>query len=94
MLDVRRIDFPDRKPAFYDHRIEVDGLGGAWVRRHMPVGERPTYDVFDAQGHRALVVALPADRRLVGFGTDALYAVRYDEFDLTYGERYPLPDAT
>jgi hypothetical protein len=91
-LDVDRIAFPDRKPAFYADRILVDGLGRAWVRRHMPAGEPPTYDVFDGRGERVRVVELPADRRLVGFGAGSLYAVRYDEFDLTYVERYALPD--
>ncbi len=90
-VDVDRIDFPDRKPAFYADRIEVDGLGRAWVRRHLPAGERPTYDVFDASGQQVKEVVLPLETRLVGFGDGTLYAVRFDEFDLAYVQRFSLP---
>jgi hypothetical protein len=38
-------------------------------------------------------MTLSNDRRVIGFGNGTVYAVRYDEFDLNYLERYALPGA-
>ena len=83
--------WPDSKPAFYQGRIPVDPLGHAWVRRHTDAGDAPVYDLFSASGTRETTVEMPMGRRVVSFGDGVLYAVRMDEFDLQYLERYALP---
>ena len=92
--DARAVDqfsWPDTKPAFYGGRIPVDPLGRAWIRRHVDAGEESTYDVFDASGNPLGTVALPHGKRVVGFGPESLYVVAFDDLDLSYLERYPLP---
>lgn len=89
--DLDGYAWPEFKPAFYDGAIPVDGLGRAWVRRHRDAGEAPMYDVFGGSGERRMVVELPMNRRVVGFGNDVLYAVHMDEFGLQTLERYALP---
>ncbi len=84
-------EWPDSKPAFFQGRIPVDPMGRAWVRRHTAAGDAPVYDLFDGSGSREATVELPAGRRVVAFGDGVLYAVRMDEFDLQYLERYGLP---
>ena len=84
-------EWPDSKPAFFQGRIPVDPMGRAWVRRHTAAGEAPLYDLFDESGMREATVELPIGRRVVSFGDGVLYAVRMDEFDLQYLERYRLP---
>lgn len=90
----REIDtytWPDRKPPFYGGRIPIDRQGRAWVRRHLEAGEDPLYDVFDRRGERVGSVRLVGLREVVGFGDGAVYVVAYDEFDLSYLERYAMP---
>ena len=92
--DARAVDqfsWPDTKPAFYGGRIPVDPLGRAWIRRHVDAGEESTYDVFDASGNPLGTMALPHGKRVVGFGPESLYVVAFDDLDLSYLERYPLP---
>jgi hypothetical protein len=83
--------WPEEKPGFYSGRIPVDFAGRAWVRRHVEAGESSTYDVFDAAGTRLETVLLPNGKRVIGFGTNAVYIVSYDEFDLNYLEKYLMP---
>ena len=89
--DLDRYQWPDRKPAFFQGRVPVDPLGRAWVRRHTDAGDAPVYDLFSGSGMREMTVELPMGRRVVSFGNGVLYAVRMDEFDLQYLERYALP---
>lgn len=84
-------DFPEVKPPFYDGRIVVDPLGRAWVRRHVDAGADATYDLFDRSAEHVATYTLPTNKRVIGFGDGTLYAVAFDEFDLSYLERYPLP---
>ncbi len=86
-----RYAWPDRKPPFYNATVLVDDVGRAWVRRHVAAGKQPTFDVFDGSAERVATVVLPMGRRIVGFGPSGLYAVRVDEFDLNYLERYEMP---
>ena len=58
----------------------------------MGAGGPPTYDVFDRSGERVGTVELGSDRKVVGFGEDAVYVVAYDPFDLNYLERYAMPE--
>lgn len=92
---ARQIDqysWPDREPPFYAGRIPVDPAGRAWVRRHVPAGRPSTYDIFDRSGERIGTVLLESGKRVIGFGTDSVYVVRYDELDLNYLEKYPVPE--
>ncbi len=89
--DLDRYQWPDSKPAFFQGRVPVDPAGRAWVRRHTEAGDAPAYDVFSGSGMREMTVELPMGRRVVSFGNGVLYAVRMDEFDLQYLERYALP---
>ena len=89
--DLDSYEWPDSKPAFHQGRIPVDSLGRAWVRRHTAAGDAPVYDLFDGSGTRTATIELPMERRVVAFGDGVVYAVRMDEFDLQYLERYGLP---
>ena len=64
--------------------------GRLWVERTTPVGDPPTFDVFDGAGSRVRQIELPPGRRLLGFGRGTVYAVVRDEMDLEYLERYRL----
>lgn len=89
--DLDQYDWPDVAPAFYGRPVPVDPAGRAWVRRHLDAGEAPQYDVFDGAGERRVVVHLPPERRVVGFGDGKVYVARMDEYGLQYLERYALP---
>lgn len=83
--------WPETMPVFADEPVRIDGDGRAWVRRSQPAGRSALYDVFGATGDRILSVRMPEERRLVGFGEGAVYAIRVDRFGLQTLERYPLP---
>lgn len=83
--------FPSRFPFANSRDVWVDREGRGWVGRYEHQTEkRPLYDVFDAAGRRTARVRLPAGRQLVGFGRGALYAVRVDDVDLQWLERYDI----
>lgn len=83
--------FPDRFPYTATQGAHVDHAGRAWVERSQPLAEsRPLLDVFDGSGRRVARVRLPAGRRVVGFGPGGLWAVRVDEVDLQWLERYDV----
>lgn len=83
--------FPDRFPYTSTQGVHVDLAGRAWVERSQPLAEsRPLVDVFDGRGRRVARVRLPAGRRVVGFGPGGLWAVRVDEVDLQWLERYDV----
>lgn len=90
-LDEDSFDWPDRKPAFVPEGVVVDPVGRAWVRRHVPAGRPPLYDLFGPYGRRVGQVVLPSGRSLAGFGRDAVYLVRTDELDFAWLERYASP---
>jgi len=89
--EIDQYTWPEVEPPFYGGRIPVDPDGRAWVRRHVEAGEPTTYDVFDTSGNRVGTVLLDGGKRVVGFGTNSVYVVAYDEFDLNYLERYAMP---
>lgn len=84
-------DWPEAKPPFENARIRIDSGGNGWVRRSLPAGEPPLYDVFDTQGRHVKSVRFPESRTLLGFGDGLLYAARTDEFDQQFLERYDVP---
>lgn len=89
--DLDAMTWPEVKGPWVDGSGAVDPRGRFWVRRSLPAGEPALYDVFDGDGRRTASIRLPADRRVVGFGRDAVYVVHVDPFDLKILERYPLP---
>ncbi len=87
--DIERQTWPKEMPPFLSGASRVTPEGELWVERAQPAKEtRPTYDVFDSGGQLIRQVVLPASRRLIGFGTGVLYAVRVDDDDLEWLERY------
>jgi len=84
-------DWPDTKPPVVNGRINVDGMGRAWVQRSLPAGEARIYDLFGADGNRISSVTMPEGRRVISFGEGAVYVTYLDEFDLVYLEKYELP---
>jgi hypothetical protein len=89
--DLDAYEWPETMPPMTNGRINVDARGRAWVRRNMPAGERPLYDVFGADGNRITTFELAEGRRILGFGEGSVYVAYNDEFDLVYLERYALP---
>ncbi len=81
-------EWPDAKPPFITNGVRVSPSGEAWVHRSIPAGAEVVYDVFDADGYRTEQVLFTPGHRVVGFAGDFVYAVRKDEFDLFWLERY------
>lgn len=87
--DLDEIDFPDYKPPFPTTGARATPDGEIWVQRYQRHDEdRALFDVFNDRGELVKQVQLPPGRRLVGFGDGVLYAVRTDEDDLEWLERY------
>jgi hypothetical protein len=87
-----RTDFPERFPPARLGGIWVADDGRALVHRYESLSElRPLLDVFDASGNLTARLRLPERRRVVGVGANGLYAIRIDQDDLQWLERYALP---
>ncbi|MEX0690936.1 MAG: hypothetical protein WD934_09790 [Gemmatimonadales bacterium] len=85
--NLDEVDFPEVKPPF--EAVFATPDGEVWVRVSRPAtATRQLYDVFNGQSQRVRQVELAEGRRLVGFGNGTLYAVRIDEDDLQWLERY------
>ena len=83
--------FAETFPPFEPGRVWATQDGTLWVKRSLPSGTSPTFDVFDRSGERIAIVTLPHDRELIGLGVRHVYATIADEFDLLTLERYPIP---
>lgn len=89
---VGQFDWPAHKPPF-EGGAWISPDREVWVQRSRPAtAARPIYDVFDRAGRPVRQVELPAGRRIVGFGTRGLYAVRTDDDGLLWLERYDRRD--
>lgn len=88
---VDRFQWPDVKPPFAPESVRVDADGFAWVERHVPAGDRPVLDVFDAEGRHVGAVTIPARSSLRGFGDGTLYLTRRDDLGFQWLERYDRP---
>ncbi len=63
-----------------------------WVRRTaIKDADLPVYDVFDEAGRVVVRVQMPARTQIVGFGAQFIYAIRTDDDDLQYLQRYRIP---
>jgi hypothetical protein len=68
------------------------GVTQIWVLRTIvKESERPMYDVFNDAGTVIARVQLPPRTRIVGFGSAMAYAIRTDDDDLQYLQRFKLP---
>lgn len=81
-------EWPEYLPPFLANAARFAPDGRLWIRRTTPADEPPTYDVIDGNGRVVERVLLPKRTRLAGFGTGVVYAVRSDEDDLQYLQRY------
>jgi hypothetical protein len=84
----------DEKPAFHWSQLPVvDAAGRIWIERHRAFGSKSgrVYDVVDRRGALVNRVALPPRTKLVAVDSRWLFAVRVDDDDLQYLQRYPLP---
>lgn len=81
--------WPRVKPPFSSARAAPDGR--LWVARATADDDVAEYDVVAPGGRLEKRVRFPRGVTLAGFGTDMLYAVRKDEDDLRYLQRYRLP---
>jgi hypothetical protein len=85
---VDEFQWPKAMPAFRAGGTRVTPEGRLWVERYTKAGGEPVFDVFDANAQLVERVILPVGARVVGFGRDAVYVIRTDEFDLQWLERY------
>ena len=65
--------------------------GTLWVERPVNAGAPALYDVLSPTGSLLYRVTLPTRSRIVGFGPSGIYAVRLDEDDLEFLERFRFP---
>ena len=87
--------WPETVPPFMRGAAIVRTTGAApqiWVRRtSVKDTERPMYDVFDESGRVVARVQMPPRTQIVAFGRQLVYAIRTDDDDLQYLQRYKLP---
>ncbi|MGH7460771.1 MAG: hypothetical protein ACREMA_07050 [Longimicrobiales bacterium] len=84
-------EIPEFKPPF-SGRIHAAPNEMIWVPTARRSRNDPlVYDVLDRRGRRVALVQMPPRTTIVGFGRDAIYATRADEFDLLYLQRFALP---
>lgn len=85
-------DWPDVLPPFLENSAFPAPNGTIWVARTREAGdETPNFDVLDANGRVVARYEMPKGTRLVGVGNGVVYAVRNDEDDLQYLQRYRVP---
>ena len=84
-------EFAATRPPFTDFTPRIAPDGTLWVERSVATGTPPLFDLFDRQGVRRRVVALPAGRRLVSLGTGVAYLASVNEDGVERLERYRLP---
>ena len=82
--------WPATLPPFMEDGAVFAPDGTLWLQRWVPVSQPPTFDLIDGDGRVVDRVQLPMGRRLVALGESTVYAVRRDDFDLEYVERYRL----
>jgi hypothetical protein len=99
----RAMDEPEKWPEFlppyalgasYTERIRIAPNGTIWIERAVNAGTPQLYDVLTPAGRLAYRVTLPKRTRIVGFGSSGIYAVRLDDDDLEYLQRFRFPPMT
>ena len=90
-VDMPEPEYPEFKPPFPGRSAWVAPDGNLWLLRSRLGGDPvPTLDVFDGKGTIVGKVTIPRDRRIVGFGRNAVYMAKTDSDDLQWLERYAL----
>jgi len=89
--DIAQYTWPEHLPPFVAEDVRVAADNTVWVRRSQAAGLPPLYDRFDREGRLVGQVEFDQGRRVIGFGSESAYVVRYDEFDVPTLERYALP---
>jgi len=88
--------WPEYAPPFMRDAVIARPLGATgqvWVLRvNRTEAEPARYDVFDGAGRVVARVELPPKSRIVAFGNGTAYAVRTDDDELQYLQRYRLPN--
>ena len=85
-------EWPTHKPPFVGNAAMTAPNGELWIQRTRPAGEkRGLYDVIDRSGKLVRRVMLPPDTKVIGFGTGSVYLARFDDVDLMYVQRHPMP---
>lgn len=83
--------WPPYMPTFGDNALIFAPDGMLWVRRSVPAGAGPQFDVIDRSGRVVRRYAFPPKTRLLAFGAGgAVYFTRSDADDLQYLQRYRL----
>ncbi len=88
---VGTAEWAERFPPFEASRVLAAADGRIWVGLPSRPGEAVRYDVFDAQGRRALQVELLPAHRVAHVGTRGVYVVATDEDGIERVERHRLP---
>jgi len=82
-------ELPDYKPPFFAGNIRADTEGNLWIRtiptKAIPGG--PVYDVINKKGELVDRVQIPADRTIVGFGSDGTVYLAYRNDTSVYLEK-------
>ncbi len=89
-MNAAALEWPEVMPPFQPSGVFAAPWGELWVERAVPANAPVTYDVFDRNARLVKQVNLPEGRRLLGFGNGVVYAVRVDDLDLNYLERYKV----
>jgi hypothetical protein len=84
-------EFAATRPPFTDLTPRIASDGTLWVERSVPSGAPRLFDLFDRQGVRRRVVALPRGRRLLAVGAGVVYLAAVNEDGVERLERYRLP---
>ena len=72
-------------------RLRIAPDGTIWIERAVNAGSPALYDVLSRTGALAYRVTVPKRTRIVGFGRSGIYAVRLDDDDLQYLQRFRFP---
>ncbi|HZI26851.1 MAG TPA: hypothetical protein VFD64_01775 [Gemmatimonadaceae bacterium] len=83
-------EWPEFLPPYNGTSVFApDGL--LWIPRLTAAGRPPLYDIVNGKGVLVERVELPPRTKLIGFGANTLYLVRFDADDLQYLQRHALP---
>lgn len=83
-------NWPGAVPPFLPDALLPMPDGRLAIRRTGTVGSLDTtYDIVDRSGRLTMRITLPADERIVAFGTRWVYTVAMDDNDIQQLRRYP-----
>jgi hypothetical protein len=95
MAGLPELTFPASKPPFEVGNVLARPNGEVWALRSRRANDEvAVYDVFTRGAGLIGRVAFPPRTTIIGFGNTTVYAVRLDDDDLQYLERWTLPYAT